>query len=540
MKSTMQDAPLSITEIMKYGVACYPESKVITYFGDHSEEASFSAVGERAAKLANALESLGVEPGDRVGTFCFNHQQHMEAYLGVPSMGAVLHTLNLRLFPDQLSYVINDADDKYIVVDGIVLPLLARVLGDTPGVKGLVVVGPGNTSVLANFDLKVFDYEELISSFDGTYKWPDLDEKSAAAMCYTSGTTGRPKGVAYSHRSIFLHSFAAVTANSIGISRNDNVLVIVPMFHANAWGIPYGAFMSGADMVMPNRFLQAAPLADMISQFRPTLGSGVPTIWNDLYHYLEENPIDMSCFRLISSGGAAMPESLAFGYKERFGVDVVQGWGMTETSPIVTLAVPPRGVEGVDKLRYENTAGKPVIGTEIRIVDENGSELPHDGKSIGELEVRGPWITASYYNTDSKESFHEGWLRTGDMATIDREFYMRIVDRTKDVIKSGGEWVSSVELENAIMAHEGVREAAVVGVPDAKWDERPLAFVVMKAQFDVTPAELKEFLLGRVAKWWIPERWCFVEDIPKTSVGKFDKKALRQQVAEGHLEILVV
>ncbi len=538
MKSTMQDQPLLVSSILKYGAYAYGDSEVFTYHGDVISKHSFTEIAERSAQLANALHDLGVSQDDRVATFSFNHNQHLEAYYAVPSMGAVLHTLNIRLFADQLSFVINDAEDSTVIADIEVLPLLARVLKDTPSVKRVLIVGSGDTSILEPFGVEIFDYESVIENQPKSYQWMEMDERSAAAMCYTSGTTGNPKGVVYSHRSTYLHSLSAISGNSLGLNSTDRALIIVPMFHANAWGMPYACFMAGADMVMPTRFLQAAPLADVIAKLRPTLASGVPTIWNDLYHFLLTYPVDMSCFRLISSGGAAAPEALIRGYEDNFGVHMIQGWGMTETSPLVTLAMPPHGVGEEDRLKYLLTAGKAVIGTEIRVVGKEGEVLPNDGRSIGELEVKGPWITGSYYHSDSLESFDDGWLRTGDMATIDEDKYMRIVDRTKDVIKSGGEWVSSVELENTIMAHDGVLEAAVIGVPDEKWDERPLACVVLKSGSEVTPAELKEFLASRVAKWWIPERWCYVTEIPKTSVGKFDKKVLRKDASEGRLEIV--
>ena len=538
MKSTMQDTPLSVLSILKYGAYSYGDSEVLTYHGESISRFSFLEISERSAQIANALHEIGVRQDDRVATFCFNHNQHLEAYYAIPSMGAVLHTLNIRLFADQLGFVINDAQDSTVITDVEVLPLLARVLKETPSVKNVVVIGSGDLAILEPFHVRVFDYESLIEGMPKTYDWVEVDERSAASMCYTSGTTGNPKGVVYSHRSTFLHSLSAISGNSLALNRDDRALIIVPMFHANAWGIPYASFMAGADMVMPTRFLQAAPLADMIAKTQPTIASGVPTIWNDLYHYLLANPMDLSCFRLLSSGGAAAPEALIRGYQERFSVKLIQGWGMTETSPLVTLAMPPRHIAEDNWIKYQLTAGKAVIGTEIRIVGTNGEELPNDGQSIGELEVRGPWVTNSYYNHDSLESFDEGWLRTGDMATIDNEKYMRIVDRTKDVIKSGGEWVSSVELENTIMAHEAVLEAAVIGVPDEKWDERPLACVVLKPGTQATPQEIKDFLSSRVSKWWIPERWSFVTEIPKTSVGKFDKKVLRKDVSEGRIEVV--
>jgi len=372
------------------------------------------------------------------------------------------------------------------------------------------------------------------------YDWPQLDERLAAAMCYTSGTTGNPKGVVYSHRSTFLHSMAITAGSSLGISERDSILSIVPMFHANAWGTPYGAFMTGADMIMPQQYLQAAPLAAIIGRHRPTISAGVPTIWSDLLRYSQTNPVDMSSLRMITAGGAAVPRQLIERFRDELGVQLVQGWGMTETSPLCSLATPPRQASPDEEIEWRAMTGRIVPGVEVRICADDGSVLPNDGESVGEFEVRGPWITGSYYGDPSPDRFHDGWLRTGDIGSLDSRGYMQISDRSKDVIKSGGEWISSVELENEVMAHPDVIEAAVIAVPDERWSERPLVAVVLEDGSETTPDDLLVFLSDRVSKWWLPERWSIVPEVPKTSVGKFDKKVLRAQHAEGKLEVIEV
>lgn len=538
MLSTMQDAPLLVSGILRHGRDVYGDSRVITVVGPagDAQEASFAEVAERSERLAKALNALGVGHSDRVGTFLWNNQTHLEAYLTVPSMGAVLHTLNLRLFPEQLAYVINHAEDQVIIVDAPLVPLLARVRDQMTTVEHIVVAGATDTSALG----QVLSYEELLAAEEPGYTWPTFDERQAAAMCYTSGTTGDPKGVVYSHRSTTLHSMAITSGSSLGINELDCVLSIVPMFHANAWGTPYGAFMTGADMLMPQQFLQAEPLTAIIARHRPTLSAGVPTIWSDLLRYAQSHPVDLSSLRMITAGGAAVPRQLIEQYQERFGVELVQGWGMTETSPLVALALPPRGTPLEEEIEWRAKTGRVVPGVEVRVAGEDGTILPNDGESVGEFEVRGPWITASYYRDPAPERFHDGWLRTGDIGTLDHRGFMQISDRTKDVIKSGGEWISSVELENEVMAHPAVVEAAVVAVPDERWSERPLVAVVIEEGSAVGTDELLEFLSGRVSRWWLPERWVFIDEVPKTSVGKFDKKALRARHAEGVFDVVEV
>ena len=536
LKSTMQETPLLISDILIYGQQVHAQSKVITVLEDGYREATFAEVGHRAALLASALSKLGVGTGDRVGTFLWNNQAHMEAYLAIPSMGAVLHTLNIRLFPEQLSYVINHAEDKVVIVDDVLVPLLARVVDQLTSVETFVVVGDGDASALGN----VVRYEDLLNEAEPFADWPALDETAAAAMCYTSGTTGNPKGVVYSHRSTYLHSMAATSANSIGMSERDRILVIVPMFHANAWGTPYAAWMSGCDLILPQQHLMGQALSRIIPEQRPTLACGVPTVWNDLLAVATASPVDMSSLRMVTAGGSAVPRTLMESFESLFGVNIVQGWGMTETSPLAAMSHPPFRSDPSRAMDYRVKAGRVLSGVKVRVVADDGSVLPNDGHSVGEFQITGPWITASYYLDDDQEKFQDGWLRTGDVGTLDAEGFMVIADRSKDVIKSGGEWISSLELEDEIMAHPDVFEAAVVAVPDDRWDERPLACVVVRPGVTITAESLLDFLQSRVAKWWLPERWTFINEVPKTSVGKFDKKVLRAQYAAGELSVTIV
>ncbi len=536
MRSTMQDGPLLISGILRHGQFVYGLSEVITVEAEGYRTASFAQVGERAERLAAALKRLGVRDGDRVGTFCWNNQTHMEAYLAVPSMGAVLHTLNIRLFPEQLAYVIDHAEDKVIIVDGSLIPLLARVYDDLRSVETVIVSGEGDASALG----ETLDYDTLLAAEEPGFAWPELTERDAAAMCYTSGTTGNPKGVVYSHRSTVLHSMAATSASSIGMTERDRLLAVVPMFHANAWGTPYSGYMVGTDLVMPQMFLSGEHLARIITELRPTLACGVPTIWNDLLRVAADPSFDLSSLRHVTAGGSAVPRVLIEAFEAKVGVPITQGWGMTETSPLAALALPPKGIAPAEEMDYRTKSGRIVPGVEVRVVAEDGEILPNDGVSVGEFEIRGPWVTGSYYKDPDPDRFRHGWLRTGDVGTLDPLGFMQISDRTKDVIKSGGEWIYSVELENEVMANPDVFEAAVVAVADPRWQERPLVCVVRQPDTKVSAGELVEFLQGRVARWWLPERWTFVDEIPKTSVGKFDKKVLRGLYAEGRLDVVTV
>ncbi|HEY1984010.1 MAG TPA: long-chain fatty acid--CoA ligase [Terracidiphilus sp.] len=528
----MAEFPLTIASILEHGVKVHGASEVTTWTGNGAKRSTFREVGVRARQLAAALSRLGIRAGDRVGTLCWNTQEHLEAYFAVSSMGAVIHTINLRLFPDQLAYVINHAEDRVIIVDASLVALLARVAGDLRTVERYIVVGE-----TAGLPGECLDYEVLLAAESPDFEWPILDERSAAALCYTTGTTGDPKGVAYSHRSTYLHSIALCAAWAVGLTDHDRVLPIVPMFHANAWGVPYAGWMSGSDFLMPASYLQPEPLCCMIRTCRPTVFAGVPSVLTAALYYAETHPADFSSIRLAFCGGAAMPRSLAEKFLIRHNVQVIQGWGLTETSPVAALAHPPRRCAPEDEIEWTTKSGRLLAGVELRLCDGD-KILEWDGESIGEIEVRGPWITASYYRSDEQDKFHDGWLRTGDVGVVDGRGYIHITDRSKDVIKSGGEWISSVDLENAIADHPDVFEAAVIGIPDEKWDERPLACVVPKPGSEITISALRDHLSSRVAKWWIPDQWVFIAEVPKTSVGKFDKKALRAMHGEGRLQNL--
>ncbi|MEU9891378.1 long-chain fatty acid--CoA ligase [Sphaerisporangium sp. NPDC051011] len=529
MRSTMPEFPLTITSIMRYGTGQFADHEVATYTGDGYRRLPYGELAQEAARLAGALRALGVDGDQRVATFCWNNTEHLTAYLAVPAMGAVLHTLNIRLHPDQIAYIANHAEDDVLLVDGSLIPLLAPILPAMKTVRHVVVIGAGDTEPLLAAGKRVHGYRALLDAASDAFDWPEVDERAAASMCYTSGTTGNPKGVVYSHRSSYLHAMAICTANGMAVTSDDRVLPIVPMFHANAWGMPYGALMAGASLVMPDRFMQAAHLAKIIEEEKPTISGGIPTIFADLLRYARRHHPDLSSLRLVPCGGSAVPESLMKGLQTEFGVRLVQAWGMTETSPTAAVA------HGDDwSLRV--TQGRLLAGVEGRIVGDGDTVLASDGVAVGELEVRGPWVTASYHLDENPSRFHDGWLRTGDVGRLDERGYVTLTDRLKDVIKSGGEWISSVELENALMGHPAVVEAAVIGVPDERWGERPLACVVLGGEVGV--AELGEFLSGKVARWQVPERWAFVEAVPKTSVGKFAKRTLREMHARGELTIV--
>ncbi|MEU3773529.1 long-chain fatty acid--CoA ligase [Streptomyces sp. NPDC032472] len=545
MLSTMQDVPLLVSRILRHGTTIHGSSQVTTWTGEaEPHRRSFAEIGARAARLAHALrDELGVRQDERVATLMWNNAEHVEAYFAIPSMGAVLHTLNLRLPPEQLVFIVNHAADRVVLVNGTLLPLLAPLLPHLPTVEHVVVTGIGDRSVLDGLGVAVHEYEELLEGRSDAYDWPELDERQAAAMCYTSGTTGDPKGVVYSHRSIYLHSMQVNMTESMGLTDKDTTLVVVPQFHVNAWGLPHATFMTGINMLMPDRFLQPAPLAEMIEQEKPTHAAAVPTIWQGLLAEVTARPRDLSSMRQVTIGGAACPPSLMEAY-DKLGVRVCHAWGMTETSPLGTMAHPPAGLSAEEEWPYRITQGRFPAGVEPRLVGPGGDILPWDGESAGELEVRGTWIAGAYYGGASGEPLRpedkfspDGWLRTGDVGVISPDGFLTLTDRAKDVIKSGGEWISSVELENALMAHPEVAEAAVVAVPDEKWGERPLATVVLKEGATVDHAGLRTFLSQSIAKWQLPERWTFIESVPKTSVGKFDKKVIRRQYAEGELDV---
>ena len=548
MQSTMHDdVPLLVSRILTHGSTVHGRSRITTWTGEgEPRRQSFAETGARAAQLAHALrDELGVRPGDVLGTLMWNNAEHVEAYFAVPSMAAVLHTLNLRLPAEQLAFIVNHARDRVILVNGSLLPLLAPLLPRLSTVEHLVVVGPGDTSLLEGCAPRVHEYEHLLAGRPTSYDWPQVDERTPAAMCYTSGTTGDPKGVVYSHRSVYLHSMQVNMAESMGLTTADTTLPVVPMFHVNAWGLPHAVFMTGVGLLLPDRFLQPAPLAEMIEAERPTHAAAVPVIWQGLLAELAATPRDISSLRTVTIGGSACPPSMMRAFEERHGVRVCHAWGMTETSPLGSLAHPPGGLSPEEQWPYRITQGRFPAGVEARLAAPDGGFAPWDGTSPGELEVRGPWIAAAYFGGAGEPPLRpedrfspDGWLRTGDVGVISPDGYLTLTDRAKDVIKSGGEWISSVELENALMAHEAVAEAAVIAVPDDKWGERPLAAVVLKEGRETVPyEELRAFLADSVAKWQLPERWTTLDAVPKTSVGKFDKKVLRARYAAGELAV---
>jgi fatty-acyl-CoA synthase len=541
MYGNMQDFPLTITGILRHATGVHGARTVTTATGDGYRHCTYGDLGRQASQLANALRGLGIAGDQRVATFMWNNEEHLATYLAVPAMGAVLHTLNIRLFAEQIVFIANEAEDRVVLVDTSLAGLLAPVLGELDTVHTVIAVGDQDIAPLEGSGKTVLRYTELVGGESAEFDWPRIDENSAAAMCYTSGTTGNPKGVVYSHRSSYLHTMATCTANGIGIGSTDRVLPVVPMFHANAWGLPYAALMAGADLVLPDRHLGAAAVIDMIEKLRPTVAGAVPTIWNDVMHHLEKDPDhDLSSLRVVVSGGSAVPVSLMRTFDEKHGVQIRQLWGMTETSPMATVAWPPPGTPDDEYWSLRATQGQPVCGVETRIVDDDGTVLPNDGKAVGELEVRGPWITGSYYRGHDESKFQSGWLRTGDVGRIDARGFITLTDRAKDVIKSGGEWISSVDLENCLAGHPDVLGAAVVGVPDDRWQERPLAVIVLKEGAAADAAELRNYLADKVVRWWLPERWTFVEEIPLTSVGKYDKKSIRSRHAENGYKVTEV
>jgi fatty-acyl-CoA synthase len=539
----MMDLPLTITSIMRYGTSVFGEAEVVTWTGDGTRRRTYAEAGRRAARLANALRRLGVDSDQRVGTFMWNNAEHLEAYLAVPSMGAVLHTLNIRLAPADVGYIATHAEDQVVIVDASLVPKFAEILPSAPTVKHVIVTGgpldetPGADQLTG---VGVHRYEDLLAVEADVFDWPSIDEHSAAAMCYTSGTTGHPKGIVYSHRSSYLHSMGACLGNAFALTERDRVLPVVPMFHANAWGLAYASLLSGAALIMPDRDLSPATLVRLIGDEHVTVAGGVPTIWAGLLDYMRSTGGDLSSLRLVVAGGSAVPHSMMVRFEKELDVRILQAWGMTETSPLASVAHVPVGVSPDEEWSYRDSQGRLFCTVEGRLSGDGEALLPSDGEAVGEVEVRGPWITGSYYKDDDPAKFHDGWLRTGDVGTMDERGFIRLTDRAKDVIKSGGEWISSMELENILMAHPDVAEAAVIGVADDKWGERPLAAVVIRPGAEVSAEKLRTFMTEQIPRWQLPERWCFVAEVPKTSVGKFSKRQMREAYLRGDYKIIEV
>jgi len=530
MNGLMMDFPLTLSAVFRHAERVYGRREVVTRLADKSlHRYTLADFASRARRLAGALRTLGVRPGDRVATLAWNHHQHLEAYFGVSMSGAVLHTLNLRLHPDELTFIVNDADDRVVLVDEGLLPLWEKI---APGTKVRQVVVVGATRAVPD---GCVDYEAMLATADSFADAADPDERSAAAMCYTTGTTGKPKGIVYSHRALVLHTYAVLTPAGMGVSEADTVLPVVPMFHANAWGLPYAAVMTGAKLVMPGPHLDAASLVDLFVRERVTLTAGVPTIWMGILQLLDASrgAHDLSSLRTMFVGGAAVPPALIEAFDTRHSLRIVHAWGMTETAPLGTIShLPPELVDapGAAKLESRAKQGRPVAFVEIRARNENGL-VPRDGQTMGELEVRGPWVAAGYHNRDDAgDRFTaDGWFKTGDIVTIDERSCVMIQDRAKDLIKSGGEWISSIAIESALMGHPSVAEAAVIPVASEKWGERPLAAVVLKAGASASPDELRAFLAPNFPKFWLPDAFEFIDAIPRTSAGKFQKMALRER-----------
>ncbi|BCW73519.1 long-chain-fatty-acid--CoA ligase [Arthrobacter sp. NicSoilB8] len=547
MKSTMQDIELSIADILEHGARNFAESKVFTHYEDGVRETNFASISEKSSRLGTALKTLGVAPGDRVGTLAWNTREHLECYFAIPGLGAVLHTLNPRFSTDQLTWCITDAGTSVIIVDDMLLATLVDCIGLTPGVRAVIhyangVPGPDSEThldAIARAGIAVYKYDELVNASEAIAEWVRVPERSAAALCYTSGTTGQPKGVLYSHRSIWLQSLLNTSGAQFGLSRQDTILPAVPMFHVTGWNLLFSAFMVGSNIILTNRSNQAKPLLEAITELRPTFGAGVPTIWGDVAHAYDlekDGTYDISSLTRISSGGAVVPDGLISWWQISHHVAILHGCGMTETSSTMTSGIPPQGFDFETLSPYQRTQGQFLIGVQSRIVDECGSPLPNDGRRAGELQLRGPWVASGYLNGQGDTLTADGWLPTGDIANISPDGYVTYTDRIKDIIKSGGEWISSVALEAHLAGHAGVREAAVIAVDDDKWQERPAAIIVASGERPAA-ASLREYVAAAFPKFWVPDHWIFLDALPRTSVGKYDKKLLRERfrsLGNGH------
>ncbi|MBD8035026.1 long-chain fatty acid--CoA ligase [Solibacillus merdavium] len=532
----MMDTQLVLTGFLKRAQRYFPNKQIISRTSPTmTHRIPFKDYVKRTHRLADALTKLGMKRGTKVGTFAWNHHRHLEAYFAIPCSGAILHTINIRLAPEHIIYIINHAEDEILLIDGDLFPLVEPALGHLKTVKHIIVMSDDPVAPSSSFP-NVYSYEQLLQEADENFEFPaDLEENMQAGMCYTSATTGMPKGVIYTHRSIVLHSLALGLAESFALKESDIALPVVPMFHVNAWGFPFAALNFGANIVLPGPMMTPSLILDLIEQEKVTITAGVPTIWLGALAEQEKQTRDLSTIRLIISGGSASPKGLIQAYNEKLGVPYVNAYGMTETSPLVSMSHPTTEMNSYtddEMLNIRVTQGLTVSLIETEVINEKGP-VPWDGETMGELRVRGPWIVSEYYKDDrTNEAFRDGWLYTGDIAVLTKEGYIKITDRTKDLIKSGGEWISSVDLENALMSHPDVFEAAVIAVPHPKWQERPLACVVLKENAHATKEELLQFIEQDFAKWWLPDDIVFLKEIPKTSVGKFLKAKLREELKD--------
>jgi acyl-CoA synthetase (AMP-forming)/AMP-acid ligase II len=530
MHGLMMNLPLQISALIRHADRCHGDTEIVSRMVEGGiHRYNYAEAHRRARQLANALQSLGVRITERVGTLAWNGFRHLETYYAVSGIGAVCHTINPRLFPEQIAYIVNHAEDQYVFVDLTFVPLVEKLAQHCGQVKGWVLMTDKRRIPRTKLS-NVLCYEELVNSHSDRYDWPSFDENTASSLCYTSGTTGNPKGVLYSHRSTLLHAYAACLPDALNLSARDVVMPVVPMFHVNAWGLPYSCALAGAKLVLPGAGMDGASLYELLEQERVTVSAGVPTIWLGLLNHVKQKGLKFTTFNRTVIGGSACPPTMIQTFQEEFGVHVLHAWGMTEMSPlgtVCTLKAKQTELPAQGRYAIQNKQGRPIFGVEMKIVDDTGKELPRDGKAFGDLLVRGPWICDQYFKGEGGDPLRDGWFPTGDVATLDPDGFMQITDRSKDVIKSGGEWISSIDLENTAMAHPAVAEAAVVGVRHPKWDQRPLLLVVRKQGAQLTREEMLAFFEGRVAKWWMPDDVVFLDALPHTATGKLLKTKLR-------------
>jgi 3-(methylthio)propionyl---CoA ligase len=538
MLGLMMDMPLLISDLIRHADRHHGNTEIVSKTVEGGmHRYTYRDAHKRARQLAKALQALGVKMNDRIGTLAWNGYRHFEIYYAVAGIGSIIHTINPRLFPDQISYIANHAEDSYIFFDITFAPLVEKLAPALKSVKGFVAM-TDRAHMPKEKIPNLLCYEELLAAQDDRLEWPSFDERSAACLCYTSGTTGNPKGALYSHRSTMLHAYAAALPDALNLSARDTILPVVPMFHVNAWGLPYSCALMGARLVFPGQHLDGKSLHELFESERVTMSAGVPTVWLGLLNYMKANNLKFSTMKSTVIGGSACPPAMLRTFQEEYGVQVLHAWGMTEMSPLGTVCTFKEKhlhASPAERLALQNKQGRAIFGVDLRIVDENGKELPHDGKAFGDLQVRGPWIISSYFKEEGGDPLKDGWFPTGDVVTIDPDGYIQITDRSKDVIKSGGEWISSIDLENIAVAHPAIQEAAVIGVRHPKWDERPVVIAVKKQGQEVSKEELLKFYEGKIAKWWMPDDVLFVADLPHTATGKLSKLQLRQKFSDYRL-----